>query len=241
VNLAKGTFMRSGNLIYGIVLMALVTLTAVAPAGAQDAAFVGMQVQGISQKVAAAIGIDKAEGVLVRDVALGGPADKSGIQRGDMIVSFAGTDIDTFEKLVTKVRELKAGDSVPITVLRQGKNVNLSMKTVKWTPAWQVKKGIFASLPTIGLTLTALTPKVRDRFGIRWGSTGVVITLIDPEKAINLDLQRGEIIHQVNQKPIWDPNELVKMYIEAKGQGRKSLLLLVEGIGGFRFSILKVK
>ncbi|MBC8268405.1 MAG: PDZ domain-containing protein [Rhodospirillaceae bacterium] len=233
--------MKRGNLFYGFVLMTLVMFTAITSAGAQEAAFVGMQVQGISQKVAAAIGIDKVEGVLVRDVALGGPADKSGIHRGDMIVSFAGADIDTFEKLVAKVRELKAGDSVPITVIREGKSLNLTMKTVKWTPAWQVNKSVFASLPTIGLTLTALTPKVRDRFGIRWGSTGVVITLIDPEKATNLDLQRGEIIHQVNQKPIWDPNELVKMYIDAKGQGRQSLLLLVEGIGGFRFSILKVK
>jgi len=221
--------------------MALVVLASASTRAAGEAAFVGMQVQGISQDVAAAIGIDKPEGVLVRDVALGGPADMSGIHRGDMIVSFAGKEIDTFETLVAKVRELEAGDKVPITVLRQGKSLKLVMQTVKWTAAWQVKSGIFASLPQIGLTLTALTPKVRDRFGIRWGSTGVVITLIDPEKATNLDLQRGEIIHQVNQKDIWDPNDLVKMYIEAKGQGRKSLLLLVEGTGGYRFSILRVK
>ena len=206
-----------------------------------EPAFVGMQVQGVSKSVAAAFGIDKPEGVLVRDIALGGPADKSGIRRGDMIVSFAGTEIDTFEKLVVKVRELKAGDSVPITVLRQGKNLELTMVTTKWSPAWQIKKGIFASIPSVGLTLTALTPKVRERFGIRWGSTGVVITLIDPEKASSLDLQRGEIIHQVNQQPVWDPNELVKMYTKAKAQGKKNLLMLVEGVSGYRFSILKVK
>ncbi|NQU59376.1 MAG: PDZ domain-containing protein [Rhodospirillales bacterium] len=233
--------MRPGNLFLASLLMALVVLASGSSVHAKEAAFVGMQVQGISQIVAAAIGIDKPEGVLVRDVALGGPADRSGIHRGDMIVKFAGSEIDTFEKLVAKVGKLNAGDNVPITVLRQGKSLTLNMQTVKWTPAWQVKNGIFASLPEIGLTLTALTPKVRDRFGLRWGSTGVVITLIDPEKATNLDLQRGEIIHQVNQKVIWDPNDLVKMYIEAKGQGRKSLLLLVEGIGGYRFSILKVK
>lgn len=233
--------MRSGNLFSAALFMALVTLSSTPPLRAQEAAFVGMQVQGISKEVAAAIGIDKPEGVLVRDVALGGPADQSGIHRGDMIVSFAATAIDTFENLVLKVRELNAGDDVPITVIRQGKPVKLMMKTVKWSAAWKVKKGIFASLPTIGLTLTALTPKVRERFGIRWGSTGVVITLIDPEKATNLDLQRGDIIHQVNQKPIWDPNDLVKMYVEAKGRKQKSLLLLVEGVGGFRFSILKVR
>lgn len=233
--------MRSGNLLSAVLLMALVVLLPTSQVGAKEAAFVGMQVQGISQKVAAAIGIDKPEGVLVRDVALGGPADQSGIHRGDMIVSFSGTEIDTFEKLVLKVRELSAGDKVPITVLRQGKIVKLMMQTVKWTAAWKVKKGIFASLPTIGLTLSALTPKVRERFGIRWGSTGVVITLIDSEKEANLDLQRGDIIHQVNQKLIWDPNDLVKMYIEAKGREQKTLLLLIEGTDGFRFSILKVK
>lgn len=236
-----GALMRSANVFFASLLMALVVLASASTRAAGEAAFVGMQVQGISQDVAAAIGIDKPEGVLVRDVALGGPADRSGIHRGDMIISFAGKEIDTFDTLVAKVRELKAGDNVPVTVLRQGETLKLIMQTVKWTAAWQVKNGIFASLPQIGLTLTALTPKVRDRFGIRWGSTGVVITLIDPEKATNLDLQRGEIIHQVNQKDIWDPNDLVKMYIEAKGQGRKSLLLLVEGIGGYRFSILKVK
>ncbi|MBL6933731.1 MAG: PDZ domain-containing protein [Rhodospirillales bacterium] len=233
--------MRTGYFINALLLMVLMVLGPVSSALAAEAAFVGMQVQGVSKTVAAAFGIDKPEGVLVRDVALGGPADKSGIHRGDMIVSFAGTDIDTFERLVVKVRELKAGDSVPITILREGKTLKLTMKTGKWTPAWQVSKGAFASLPAVGLTLTALTPKVRDRFGIRWGSTGVVITLIDPEKATNLDLQRGELIHQVNQKLIWDPNQMVKMYEDAKAQGKKSLLMLVEGANGFRFSILKVK
>lgn len=233
--------MRSGHLFLASLLMAVVVVASATTAGAKEAAFVGMQVQGISEPVAAALGIDKPEGVLVRDVALDGPANRSGIHRGDMIVSFAGTEIDTFEKLVAKVRELTAGQSVAISVIRQGKLLKLKMKTIKWMPEWQVTKGIFASLPSVGLTMTAITPKVRERFGIRWGSTGVAITLIDPEKAINLDLQRGDIIHQVNQKIVWNPNDLVKMYIEAKAQGKKTLLLLVEGAGGFRFSILKVK
>ncbi len=233
--------MRTSYRFCTLFLLAGFFLCSASSSVTAEAAFVGMQVQGISKKVAAAFGIDKPEGVLVRDVALGGPADKSGIHRGDMIVAFAGVEIDTFEKLVVKVRELQAGDSVPITVIREGKSLELTMKTGKWTPAWKVKKGIFASIPSVGLTLTALTPKVRDRFAIRWGSTGVVITLIDPEKAAALDLQRGEIIHQVNQKPVWNPNELVKMYEQAKTNGKKSLLMLVEGANGFRFSILKVK
>ena len=105
---------------------------------------------------------------------------------------FAGVEIDTFEKLILKLRELIVGDSVDITVIRQGKSLDLTMKTVKWTAPWQVKKGMFASVPSIGLTLTALTTEVRERFGLRWGSTGVVITLSDQEKATSLDLQHRD-------------------------------------------------
>lgn len=233
--------MRYGNPFAALVFLVSVLVVPSTSVLAAEAAFIGMQVQGVSKAVAAAFGIDKPGGVLVRDVALGGPADKGGVHRGDMIVTFAGSEIETFDALVAKVRELRAGDSVPITVLRQGDSLKLTMKTGKWSPAWQVRKGDFASLPSAGLTLTALTPKVRDRFDIRWGSTGVVISLIDPEKAGNMDLQRGELIHQVNQESVWDPRRVVSLYTEAKQQGRQSLLLLVEGVNGFRFSILTVK
>ena len=55
---------------------------------AEEAAFVGMQVQGISKSVARALGYNNGQGVLVRDVYLGGPANKGGIQRGDLILKF---------------------------------------------------------------------------------------------------------------------------------------------------------
>ena len=177
-----GSFMRSSAATFFALVGVLFISLSPASVDAEPA-FVGMQVQGISKKVALAFGIDKPEGVLVRDVALDGPANKSGIHRGDLIVAFAGDDIDTFEQLVVKVRELQAGDSVPVTVVRNGEELELTMVTGKWTPEWQVKKGIFASSPAVGLTMSAITPKVRERFDILWGSNGVIITLIDPEKA----------------------------------------------------------
>jgi len=227
-------------------LAAFVAVLAVATPGgnrakAAEAAFVGMQVQGISKAVAAALGIDTAEGVLVRDVALGGPSDKAGVKRGDLLASLAGQDIDTFDKLVAIVQGLAAGDEVTLKVVRQGKSFDLTLKTEPWHPAWRINKGNFGALPELGLTFSSLTPKVREGFSLRWGSTGIVITLIDPEKAENLDLQRGEIIHQVNQVPVWEPVHLLDIYNAAKADKRHTLLLLVEGVNGYRFSILKVK
>ncbi len=76
---------------------------------------------------------------------------------------------------------------------------------------------------------------------LRWGSTGVVITLIDPEKSTDMDLQRGELILQVNQDTVWMPAQVLAKYREAKEKGLTKILLLVEGTSGYRFSLLPIR
>ncbi|HEC90145.1 MAG TPA: PDZ domain-containing protein [Alphaproteobacteria bacterium] len=230
---------KAGRLLLATAVM-VVAVFAGGPPAAAESGFIGMQVQGMSPKVSAALGVKSAKGVLVRDIALQGPAAKAGFLRGDLIVAFNGEEVSTFEYLVKMVRTIKSGQNIPVTVLREGRKKNLILKAGTWIDSWKIKKGSFVNIPERGLTLAALTPKVRERFGIRWGSTGVVITMLDRGKSRNLDLRRGEIIRQVNQREVWLPGQVWDMYIEAKKKKRLSLLLLVEGINGFRFSILKV-
>lgn len=227
--------------LFSIIFLSAMVVISTPPAMADEAAFVGMQVQGVSEKVAEALGLAKVEGVLVLDLSLGGPADKAGVQRGDLILKFAGQSIDTFDKLLVIMQELKAGDEIAIDGLRGGKPVQLKMTAGSWQPSWRVSKGAFASLPTVGITFSALTPKVRESFNIRWGATGLLVTLTDPTKAENSGIQRGDVIYQVNQELVWQPARLVEMYTNAKKAGRPSLMLLIEGVNGFRYAILKVK
>jgi len=227
--------------IFSLALLLIAALAAQPPAIAAEAAFVGMKVQGISDKAAIALGEDIPRGVLVLDVALGGPADKGGILRGDMIVKFADVWTDTFEKLVAAVQKLTQGDEIPVTVIRAGETIKLTMRAGKWHPSWRVSKAAFASIPNIGVTFSSLTPKIRENFNLRWGTTGLVITLTDPEKQKTHGLMRGDIVLQVNQRPVWEPKQLVDLYNGAKQKDRKFLLLLVEGVGGYRFAYVKVE
>lgn len=229
-------------------LRALFTVLAVAgsvliPTAVQsaEAAFIGMHVQGMPPEASAALGLKSPNGVLVRDVALGGPSAKAKFRRGDVIVKFADKDIDTFEKLLSVVGGLEAGQKVKATVVRAGAEVELTLETGKWPDGWRIVKGGFGSIPEVGLTVAALTEKVRKTFGLRWGSNGVVISLVNKEKAKDMDLRRGELIIQVNQHNVWQPRQLMAKFQEAKKNGRKFLLLLVEGVNGFRFSLLPVR
>ena len=213
------------------------------PAAAQsgEAAFIGMHVQGMPPEAASALGLESSKGVLVRDVALGGPSAKARFLRGDVIVRFAGQDIDTFEKLLSVVGGLEAGQKVKATVWRAGAKVDLDLEAGKWPDGWRIDKGGFGSIPEVGLTVASLTQKVRKTFGLRWGSNGVVISLVNKEKAKDMDLRRGELIVQVNQHNVWRPRQLMAKFQEAKKNGHKFLLLLVEGVNGFRFSLLPVR
>ncbi|OHC76042.1 MAG: hypothetical protein A3G18_04135 [Rhodospirillales bacterium RIFCSPLOWO2_12_FULL_58_28] len=227
------------------VTLALPCSASAADAAADKAGFTGMQVQGITKEIAVTLGLGEEKGVLVRDIDLGGPADKADLKRGDLIVKFAGQEIDTFKRLISAVEAVTPDQTVPVTVLRNGKTVELKLNAVKRPEARSIAAGSFAAIPELGLTMAALTEKMRTGFDLRWSSTGVVITLLDETKKIDSDLKRGEIIVQVNQQDVWDPRQVVEKYQEAKGKGIKSLLLLVEGsVGqrnGFRFSMMPVK
>ena len=212
---------------------------------AAEAAFFGMHLQGMQPEMAEALGLERSYGVMVRDVALGGPSDKAGFRRGDLIVRFGGKDIDTFKQLVTIAGATQAGETVSATVRRGGAEVDLALETGKWPKGWRIKRDAFFNLPEAGITLAAVTPKVRKQFGLRWGSIGVLVTLIDETKTEGMDLRVGDVVVQVNQQRVWNPKQIAGAYRKAKNNGRKSLLLLVEGMegvrNGFRFSSLPVR
>jgi serine protease Do len=224
-----------------VFALGLAMAAVASPAMADDGAFIGLQVQGISPAVSDALGMPGMGGVLVRDVALHGPAAKAGIKRGDLIVRIGNTPISTFDDLIRTVQELKVSTEAAIQVRRGSESAVLSLQPGRWPDGWRVTRSAFGSLPSVGVTLSSLTDPVRQRFTVPWGITGVIVTLIDPAAAGGVDLKPGEVITQVNQAEVVDPNQLIDAYQKAKVGGGKNLLVLVAGAGGYRFSLIPVR
>jgi serine protease Do len=222
-------------------LAAMIWLSVPLQAVAAEFGFSGMHVQGMKPAIATALQLKSADGVLVRDVALGGPADKAGVMRGDLIIRFNGVKIDTFKRLVGVVTKTRPEQLVTIKVMHSGGNKALKLKLGRKPPAWKIAKGSVISFTEIGITLAAITQKIRKRFAIRWGSIGVLVTLIDVDFINRMQLQRGDIIVQINQKPVWLPRQVRDAYEDAKKAGRKQLLMLVERVSGYEFMMLPVK
>lgn len=225
--------------IFAFVLAVTVLAASPKPVTAETG-FIGMQVQGMTLQIAKSLSLKSADGVLVRDVALGGASDKAGFKRGDLILKFAGTRIENFAAMVKAAGATKPGQTIKVAILRQGKPMTLSLTLGKWTAPWLIKKSAVASLPASGLTLASLTQKLRKGFGLRWGSIGIVVTLVDPDRT-DIGLRRGDLIVQVNQKDVWLPDQLIAEYKAAKKAGRQELLLLVERVNGYWFMPFPVR
>ena len=199
-----------------------------------------MQVQGISPRIAAALGVESASGVLIKDISIDGPASNAGLRRGDLIISMQGIEIDTFERLLQISGKWNAGDKIDVVLWRTGKKENISMTLSAWPESWLITDNAFAAQPDLGLTFAALTPKLRDRLGVRWGSTGLLVTVSNDQFAGATPLRRGDVVTQINQQPVWEPSQFLKAYADAKKSGHAHLLMLVERADGFRYMLQPV-
>ena len=201
-----------------------------------ETGFSGMFLQGLDKRTAAALEMAEPKGVLVRDVAVGGPANMGGVLRGDLIINYAGK-----EELVLVAGKTKPGQKISMVVIRAEKEVQLKLILGEKPVSWRITKGAVLSIPAAGLTLAAMTAEIRKRFNMRWGSTGILVTLIDQHHVDRQILERGDLIAQVNQKDVWKPKQLLREYNEAKEHGRERILLLVERAGRFHYLLLPVR
>jgi serine protease Do len=137
---------------------------------------IGVQIAPVTKDVAESIGLGKAQGVLVRGVEEGSPADKAGIEAGDIITRFDGKPIDKPADLPRAVGNTKPGSKVGITVFRRGANKDLNI-TVAEIEAEKVAAAAPAPEKTVpaaigqhwGLSVSDLTDAQKKELRVRGG------------------------------------------------------------------------
>lgn len=200
--------------------------------------YLGVGIQSISPDLKAALKLEDGKGALVADVVAGGPAEKAGIKRGDVIVSFDGKALQDSHDLPAMVAATPVGNEVTILIMRDGKERRLSAKVAK--PESEETASEDTRQPAQGkwgLQLHELTPHVAKQLGIKV-EKGVVVVGVQPgsptERAA---VQQGDIIVEANRKAV-ESAAKVKEEV-AKARDADSLVLLVKGKQGSRYVVLK--
>jgi len=189
--------------------------------------WLGVAVQKVTEDLAKSFNLKEEKGALVADVVAGGPAEKAGIKRGDVIIEFDGKEIKEMSELPRMVANMPIGKEVEVRMLRNGRE-----KTLKVTIGELKEEREAAVKPTsrefeeeLGLTVQPLTSEMARRFGLS-ETKGVMVSNVSPDSPSDeAGIRRGDIIQEINRWPIKDMDDYQKALREAKN--KKSLLLLV--------------
>jgi serine protease Do len=187
--------------------------------------WLGVSVQQLTPDIATSLGLDKPAGALVSTVADGSPAQNAGIKVGDVIVEYNGKRIQHSNELPILVARTDVGKNVPIKVFRDkdGKEVELSV-TVGELKEDKIVASPASKKNELGLTVQGLSPEIARSLGLE-DTQGVVVTAVDPGGAgAAAGFRRGDVILEVDRKPIRSLSDYEKAIAEAKD---KNLLFLV--------------
>ncbi len=209
--------------------------------------WLGVQIQDVTDEIADAIGLKAAQGALVTDVFKDSPADKAGIKSGDVIIAFNGEEVDDTRKLVRLVASAEVGAKVPVTVWRDGRTVDLTVKLGRREEAEPMiakRQGAPEKAEpksVLGLTVAPLDDAVREKLGFDADQKGLVIVDVDPaSRAAEKGLRAGDVIVEAGQEEVATIADLERAVKKAREAGRKSVLLLVRRDGRPRFVALPV-
>jgi len=165
---------------------------------------IGVAISEVSKEVADSLGLPRAQGALVRSIEPGSPAEKAGVQPGDIIMKFEGRPVDHATDLPRMVGETKPGSSATLQVLRKGKNQDLKITIAEAdtdTPKASKAQGGSAEAPhpnALGLVVSDLTEAQKKDLKLRGG---VQVELAEGP-AGRAGLQQGDIILRVGDADI---------------------------------------
>jgi serine protease Do len=186
--------------------------------------WLGVSIQEVTPELAKSFNLKEKTGALVAQVVPGSPAEKAGIEQGDVIVEFDGKEVSGSKDLPRIVAITPIGKAVTIKLSRDGKIVDRQVKVGELEEKVEVAKAPASHKP-LGITVQNLTPEIAKGLGLK-KDTGVVVARVEPgSPAANAGIQTGDVILEVDRKPIKDVNDFVQKIEKAKDQDNILLFL----------------
>ena len=188
--------------------------------------WIGIYMQELTPELAKKFGVEK--GVLVADVVPSSPAEKAGIKPGDVIQEVNDTPVNTPLDLREAVLKTKIGEKIKLTVVREGRKIEIELYTAPKPEKIVEAKGELEER-LLGVKVSEITPELRQRYDIGEKERGVVITeVFRGGPADKVGITPGDVIKQVNRRRIESLADFREAMSEVK-PGETVLLRLRHG------------
>lgn len=212
--------------------------------------WLGVRIQEVTEEIAESLGLPNEKGALVASVTPKGPAEAAGLEAGDVILELNGKKVETMRSLPRLVAETPIDSEAELVFWRDGKALKTSVIIGELEKA--EKDGLLGAenrpettgleIPGTGMTVKPLDDELRQNYAVPQNVDGVAIVGVAPmSEAAQKGLFEGDVIVEVNQQPVTEPEKLKEIIEKAVADGKNSILLLVNREGDVRFLALKIE
>ena len=203
--------------------------------------FLGIGIQDLNQDLAKSFDLTDRKGALVTDVREDSPAEQGGLKQGDVITSYQNLPVDDAVALQRLVTKTPVGSKVPLKVMRDGHEKNLTVMVGEQPGEQKIAKAdeegkdyAFA-----GVAVQDLDRDTAKELGLKGKAQGVVVTSVEPESgADKAGLMPGDVIREINRQPVKSVKEFEKVSSAVK-KG-ENVLILINRRGSSLFLSAKV-
>jgi serine protease Do len=198
-------------------------VTQLADSGKVTRGWLGVGIQAVTPDIAKSLGRAETTGALVSSVSEASPAEKAGLKAGDIITEYDGRKVERVSDLPRAVAGTPVGRDVRLGVVRDGTPMTLTAKVA----ALDAKEPREAdrserAKPTLGLAVQPLTPALAQQLGEKATQGLVVQNVVDGSPAADAGFERGDVIVEVNKKPVKSVAEL-RESVDKHGKGKPML------------------
>ena len=210
--------------------------------GSVTRGWLGILIQEVSQELAESFGMDKPRGALIAKIVKEGPAEKSGLEVGDIITKFGKTDIERSSDLPPLVGSTEIGKKIPVEVVRGGAKRILSVKIgelpveEKEEEVLNLEERSSIEIAKLGLTARELNETQRKEFGVENGA--ILVEKVGNGPAYDAGLRRGDLILKFNNQNISNLEKIEK--ISKSLESGMKVPVLVKRRGGQLFIVINI-
>ncbi len=197
--------------------------------------FLGVELSEVSRETVARLKLREERGALIEGVTAGSSAAQAGLQKNDVIVKWDGESIESAREMSRLIRETPAGRAVRLTVMRDGREVEVNVTLGERTPLAnrvRIARPAIASLRVrpevqvrrvqdrrhLGVELQGMTPQLAEYFGLSKRSGALVIFVFADSPAAKAGLRAGDVILSAGGETVENPMD-VRRVLTDKSEG----------------------
>jgi serine protease Do len=187
--------------------------------------WLGVSIQPLTPELAKGFGLKEPKGVLLSDVIADSPAERAGLQAGDIITEFDGKKVDNPGDLQKVVTNTTPGKGVPLTLWRDKVSKTVEIRIGETPDESVALRSNKPGRSLLGLDVRPITPEIARQLNLR-SPEGVVVVRVDEDSpAAEAGLQRGDVIREVNRQRVRTLPEYERLTKDLKEGDRITVLL----------------